>query len=402
MEPRQSFAQHPDQLPRFTGRMGLLFLLTGIFLANFVARILPAPLLIVIEEDLHIGHASAGSLFLVISSGVCIGLLGSGFMAARLTHRKTVILSAMLLGVALLTTSTSSSLASMLVSLTLVGISAGLYFPSGIATITAHIRPADWGRALAVHELAPNLGFVAAPLIVELLLSHLSWRQVMGSWGVFTLGIGILFLTFGKAGNFPGVPPRLTVFRDIASKGSFWIITLAFGLSIGASLGIYAVTPLYLVTVRGMEQASANGLVALSRVPGMAMALVAGWLVDRIGVKRSIRIFLMVTGLATLALGWVPQSWIRPAVFAQAIACVCFFPAGFAALARIFPDSKRSLAIALSVPMAILLGAGIIPTTLGFLAEKGLFPEGFALVGGCLMAGSLFIYLAKGSMESEE
>ncbi len=337
----------------------------------------------------------------MISSGVCIGLLGSGYVASRLTHRKTVILSAMLLGVALLTTSRSTSLAGMQISLALVGISAGLYFPSGIATITAHIRPTDWGKALSVHELAPNLGFVAAPLIVEFLSSRLSWREVMGSWGIFTLIIGGLFLGFGRGGTFPGVTPRLSVFRDIAAKGSFWVVTLAFGLSIGASIGIYALTPLYLVTERGMEQASANGLVALSRVPGMGMALVAGWLVDRIGVKRSIRIFLMVTGLATLGLGWVPQSWIKPAVFVQAIACVCFFPAGFAALARIFPATQRSLAIALSVPVAIFLGAGIIPTTLGFLAERGSFPEGFALVGGSLMAGSLLIYLVKGSMETD-
>lgn len=386
-------------LPRFTGRMGLLLLLTGIFLSNFVARIILAPLLVIVEQDLQIGHANAASLFLVISSGMCIGLMGSGYVASRLTHRKTVILSATLLGSALLATSMSSSLGAMRLCLFLVGTSAGFYFPSGIAIITAHIRSSDWGKALAVHELAPNLGFVAAPVLVETLSYLLSWRHILGAWGIFTLLIGGMFFRFAEGGTFPGAAPHYSIFRRIVGKGSFWIITIAFGLSIGGSLGVYAVTPLYLVTERGMNLPSANTLVALSRAPGIVMALVAGWLVDLIGVKKSIRCFLLTTGAATLFVGCSPDSWIRIAVFLQAISSVCFFPAGYAALSRIFPTSERSLAIAISVPMAILLGAGVIPTLLGYLAERGFFSLGFTLLGGSLVLGAACFMLLRTSLD---
>lgn len=392
MDPRQSAPLSSRNLPRFTGRIGLLLLLTAIFLTNFVARILLAPLLVTVERDLHIGHGSAASLFLIITAGVCVGLFCSGYIASRLTHSKTVILSTLLLGVALLTTSMSTSLSTLRACLFFVGLPAGLYFPSGIASITAHIRPADWGKALAVHELAPNVGFAAAPLIVELLSKFLPWREVLGAWGLFSVAVGALFWRFGRGGDFPGTAPHFSIFRDIAMNASFWIITVTFGLSVGASLGIYALTPLYLVTERGMDQASANGIVAFSRVPGIGMALFAGWLVDVIGVTRSIRYFLLGTGTMTLLLGWAPDRWITVAVFLQALAAVCFFPAGFAALSRIFPDSRRSLAIAFSVPMAILFGAGAIPTTLGFLAETGSFTLGFTLVGVSLIMGAgLFI-----------
>ncbi len=399
MDHRESHHLLTESLPRFTGRMGLLLLLTGIFLSNFVARILPAPLLVIVEQELQIGHANAASLFLFISSGVCIGLLGSGYVASRLTHRKTVILSALLLGSALLTTSMSSSIGAMRLCLFLVGMSAGFYFPSGIAIITTLIRPGDWGKALAVHELAPNLGFVAAPVLVETLSGLLSWRHILGAWGVFTLLIGAMFFRFAEGGAFPGATPHYSIFRRIAAKGSFWIITIAFGLSVGGSLGVYAVTPLYLVTERGMNLDSANTLVALSRVPGIPMALVAGWLVDLIGVKRSIRSFLLTTGAATLFVGSSPNSWIQVAIFLQAISSVCFFPAGFAALARIFPASERSLAIAISVPVAILLGAGIIPTLLGYLAERGFFSLGFSLVGGSLILGAACFMLLRTSLD---
>jgi len=41
-----------------------LFLLAGTFFLNFMARIIPAPLMPTIERDLRIDHAEAGSLFL--------------------------------------------------------------------------------------------------------------------------------------------------------------------------------------------------------------------------------------------------------------------------------------------------------------------------------------------------
>lgn len=386
---------HPhDASPRFTRRMGLLFLLTGIFLSNFVARILLSPLLVLVEQDLHIGHTSAASLFLVISSGVCVGLLVSGYVASRTTHKQTVVLSATLLGVALFASSMSTSLGFMRLCLFLVGLPAGLYFPSGIAIITGHIRSADWGKALAVHELAPNLGFMAAPILVDVLSRLLSWRQILGSWGVFTLFVGFLFAAYGKGGTAPGTAPNYCVLHRITTNKRFWIVTTAFGLSVGGSLGVYALTPLYLVTEKGMELESANALVALSRVPGIFMALVAGWLVDFMGVKKSIPVFLLFTGASTIFVGKGGEGWISWAVFIQAVSSVCFFPAGFAALARIFSHGERSLAIAMSVPIAILVGAGAIPTLLGYLAERGFFSLGFTIIGVALIfAASCFMLL---------
>ncbi|MEK7244199.1 MAG: MFS transporter, partial [Thermodesulfobacteriota bacterium] len=66
----------------------LLTLLTGIFLVNFLSRIVLAPLMPVIEQELHLDHAGAGGLFLLIAIGYSAGLLGSGFVSSRLTHRR--------------------------------------------------------------------------------------------------------------------------------------------------------------------------------------------------------------------------------------------------------------------------------------------------------------------------
>ena len=55
--------------------MGPIFLLTGIFLLNFLSRVILAPLLPTIERDLEVGHGEAGSLFLLISLGYFVSQL---------------------------------------------------------------------------------------------------------------------------------------------------------------------------------------------------------------------------------------------------------------------------------------------------------------------------------------
>jgi len=61
-----------------------------------------APLMPSIEQDLNISHSAAGSLFLLISFGYLTSLIGSGFVSSRFTHHKTILISYVILGIALL------------------------------------------------------------------------------------------------------------------------------------------------------------------------------------------------------------------------------------------------------------------------------------------------------------
>src|SRR5512137_847627 len=156
-----------------------LTFLTSIFYLNFVSRIILGPFLPVIEHELGLGHGGAGSLFLFVQLGYAAGLLGSGVVSWRFTHRHTIVTSAVVVGIALVGLSLAGSLGSMRFWLILIGAGAGLYLPSGVATITHLVNDAHWGKALAFHELAPNLAFITSPLLAEALLATISWRGVL-------------------------------------------------------------------------------------------------------------------------------------------------------------------------------------------------------------------------------
>ena len=382
---------HQTQLQApFRDGLPALILLTSIFFVNFSARIVLAPLMPAVESDLAISHAEGGSFFLLISLGFFVAILASGFITSRLTHKQTIICTNIVLGFALLFTSFSTGLWGMRLGLIMVGMATGPYIPSSIATLTTLIRSRDWGKAIGIHELAPNLSFVLAPLVCEAVMYWFTWRTVFMVLGIATFLLAGVFARFGRGGEFQGEFVGYPSYLNILSKPSFWILVMLFRLGISSTLGIYTMLPLYLVTDHGMERNWANTLIALSRIAGIAMTLIGGWATDRIGPKQILRVVFLLTGLMTIFIGFASSSWVGVAVFLQPLVAVCFFPAGLAALSMVSSPKERSIMVSLTVPIAFLVGGGGAPTLIGFLGDVSFFGPGIALVGGLILTGTIF------------
>jgi len=361
--------------------------MTGIFYVNFISRIILAPLMPAIERDLEIGHAEAGSLFLLISFGYFASLVGSGFISSRLKHRNTIILSSTVLGAALIGVSLTTSMWGIRFGCIAVGLAAGLYLPSGISTLTSMVNAKDWGKAIAVHELAPNVSFLTAPLLSEMLLLWFSWRSILALLGLAALCLGLVFTRLGRGGDFVGEAPSPANLKILLREPSFWIMIVLFSMGISGSLGIYAMLPLFLVAERGITRGMANYVVAFSRLLALGVAFIAGIITDRLGPKAALGGIFLIAGFLTLVLGLVPAPWVVLFVFLQPLMAVCFFPPGFAALSKIGPPRVRNISVSFTVPVGFLVGGGAIPTGIGVLGDKGCFGWGISLVGMIIMSG---------------
>jgi NNP family nitrate/nitrite transporter-like MFS transporter len=379
----------------FRSQLIPLLLITAVFFFNFTARIILAPLMPTIEAQLGIRHTQAGSLFFFLSCGYFVALLSTNVITSWLTHRQTILLSAYGMGATLFILCFVRNFHQLCVGFVVLGAATGLYLPSGIATLTDLIEQQHWGKGLAVHELAPNLGFVTAPLIAEILIRWLTWKEILAVVGVASLLTGTAFALFGRGGRFSGEPPRLLSFQQILCTPRFWIMVVLFGLAIGSSMGVYAVLPLYLVAEKGWDRDWTNTIIAMSRASGLIMGFVSGWATDRFGSLLVMAAVLLLTGFFTAMLGMAPDHVLLWIVFLQPMLAVCFFPAGFAVLSSMAPSVSRNVVVALTVPFGFLIGGGAIPAVVGWMGDKSTFAFGLTLVGGSILTGFVLSLLLK-------
>jgi NNP family nitrate/nitrite transporter-like MFS transporter len=384
--------QGEDTAP-FLRQIAPVIFLVLIFLVNFISRVIFAPLLPAIERDLAISHGQAGFFFFLIAAGYLTGLLVSGLLASRTTHRSTILSSGFGVGFALLVLSLASSLWAMRAGLFALGLAAGLYMPSAIATITALVEQKHWGKAIAVHELAPNLAFFLGPFLAELFLSGSDWRAALGTLGLASILIAIAYSRFGQGGRFRGESPSPSAVGALLRRPAFWIMLALFGFGVSSTVGIYAMLPLYLVTERDLQVSTANTLTAVSRSYGPLLGVIGGWVSDRLGPKLTMVISLTVTGILTALLGVIAELWIGAAVVVQPFVAVWFFPAGFAALAVIAPAQTRNLAVGFTIPFGYVIGGGAIPTLIGVMGDAGSFATGFVTTGVLIFAAGILALL---------
>ncbi|WP_231688329.1 MFS transporter [Dethiosulfatarculus sandiegensis] len=372
-----------------------LILMVGVFFLNFLSRVVMGPLLPLIEMDLHLTHSQAGSLLFFLSLGYFITLLASGFVSQKLDHRRTMLISCLGVGVATLGLSVADSLWSMRLGLFGLGMAAGPYLPSAIAVLT-HIIPCKyWGRALAIHETAPNAAMLVAPLSVEFFFAFLSWRSLLLAYGLLSLCVFVGFLRWGPQTDLKGQAPSPRVMAGLLTKPQIFGMCSLFVLGASVSLGVYTILPLYLVSAKEMAISQVNYLIFYCRIPSLIIVFGVGWVNDRLGPMRTLAIVMGIAGAFLALLALADASWVWIVVCVQSPVAGCFFLPALSAAARMGPPSQRNLVVSICSAGGILFGAGVTPAFVGWMGTKGQFDLAFILLGLAILLGLLLLPLLR-------
>jgi NNP family nitrate/nitrite transporter-like MFS transporter len=267
--------------------------------------------------------------------------------------------------------------------------------PSGIALITVLVRPQDWGKAMGIHELAPNLALILVPFIATAAVALGSWRLGYLSLAAALALLGAAYAALGVDTPQRPSPPDFARIRAIASNPSFWYLGLLLSLAVGVETGVYAMVPLFLVNERGFDLADANQLLGLSRIPGLVMVLLAGWITDRLSPSTTLTLTLGLTGAAVIGLGIGPHGIIVPAVFLQAAASACLFPPILSMASRISTAENRALTLSLSLAIAPVIGGGLLPAGIALSGDLGSFGLGLTAAGILTASGIGLVFLTK-------
>ena len=353
----------------WTGFVALLFLL------NYMSRSTLTPLLVSIEKDLGIGHAQATSLLLMQSAGFSSALAASGFLLSRFKPRQIATIPLAIAGGILLLMPLVHTLGQARLVFIAFGLGVGFYFPAGMATLSSLVFPKDWGKAVAIHELAPNTGFILIPLLAQAGLMFTDWRGVFAIMGVLMICTAGAFLLWGRGGNTRTDAPSF--------KGC------------GVLLKNLQIV---LVSAAGFGPEEANLGLSISRLAMPVIVIAAGWAADRFNAKRTVSACFLLHAVA-LCLMSVDASVSRiPAlcgVFLQAASMAFVFPPLFKVFAQCFSADEQPILLSLTMPLAGLISAGGIPFFIGYCGEYYTFGLAFLTIAAMSVASAVSVAYLK-------
>jgi NNP family nitrate/nitrite transporter-like MFS transporter len=358
----------------------LLLVFWSFWFFNFSSRTVLSPLLPLFEHELNITHTLAGSVFFFVSLGYTLSLLVSGWLAVRIGFKKAIIAGVSLLALALFCLTFASSYAYLGLFVTVIGFAAGIYLPSAIPLLTSAIRPEKWGRAIAFHDTAASFSILAIPLMTAAILRFFEWKVIMY---ILCAGCIISSLVFYVLSPDPQQRDKSRFgFLQILQRKEFWIMAVPWVFAAGSSLGLYNITPLFLLTEKKISLETANTILGLSRVGGFIATFAAGFLADRYGVRKVLLSSIAITGVSTGAVALCDSfPLLVTALAAQATVSTVFFPVGLVTISKITDFNERSLFTGAIVAFSMIFGNGAIPFLLCAVADAWSFRDGILFLG---------------------
>lgn len=356
-----------------------LFLLWSLWFFNFSGRIIFSPILPLIEDEFAVSHARAASIFIFQSIGYAFAMTLSGFYSGRVGFKRTIVFSFVVLACVCLCVPFVNVFSLFYLIVLVNGFSAGIYMPAIMPLIREHFAQRNLGKTISIYDSAASISIFTVPFIVLFLLHYFPWRGIFGVLGIAIFVIVVLFCLKGEELKIN--EPQRTVFKGLISRKSLWVMITIMSIVMGANMGIYYILPLYLTKELFLDIGHANGLLGISRLGGIGVAVLCGFLVDRFNLRKIMFMLMVISGFLTILVGAASAAVIGITLFLQAVFITGLMPIAFVCMARLFDRETMSMAIGLIVPLSTLFGTGLFPYLLGLSGDLLSFRFGIIVLG---------------------
>lgn len=385
--------------------LGLGWMLDA-FEVTLVGNVLP-----ILRAQWSLGALASTLTISLWLAGILVGALVFGWAADRFGRRRLFVLTLLLYASATFAAAFSINFWMFLALRVVAAIGVGAEY-SAVNAAAAELMPVRWrGRAAAlVMSFWPLGGLVGGGLTLAVLAvapPHLAWRIVFGFGALIALfalwvrrqlpesphwlfsqgrdaeARAILARISGGTAILPqpyvhdatrSAGARLAEFRLLWRK---YRARLALGAALdfseaGGYYGMFALVPLAIIPALHLSFEGAPLFFLAGGGGALAGALLAAWLIERAGRKRTVTGFYAVTALAMLSIAVAlyagPAATLAAYVLASAVANGSWV-AAYPAFAEIFPTRARATGIGASVA-AGRVAAVLAPPLFIFLAGR--------------------------------
>ena len=375
-------------------RTYVLLTLTVVYTLNFIDRILITVVGRPIIEEFELSNFQFGIL-----SGIGFALFYTllGIPIASFSERFNRV---WIIGVCVILWSIATVLcgfavgfATLLVARMLVGIGEAGCTPPANSLISDYYKPVARPTALGIYAMGVTAGGLLAQLFGGWLVTNFTWREAFIFVGAPGILIGILVLLTIKEpprgySDPPGtVKPERASFREaireIASKPTFWVMSVGATLAAFAGYALVGFQPLYIQYAKGFSVGeTAIMFMAPIALAGTFGAFLGGYLTEQAS-KRSPTAACWVPGIAFLVCFPIyAYSFFAPTPTIMLIAMMLasllqyfYLGAQYNIAQAVVSLRVRATSIAILLFIVNLIGYGAGPPTFGILAD--VFTNGY-------------------------
>ncbi|MGY1581873.1 MFS transporter [Streptomyces sp. MN13] len=331
---------------------------------------------------------------LVVSA---IGGALAGVLADRVGRVKALMITVITYAVFTVACGFAPTYETLLVFRALQGLGFGGEWAVGAILVAEYSSARHRGRTLGAVQSSWAVGWALAAIVYTLVFSvlddDLAWRVM------FWTGALPALLVVWMRRRVHDAPQAVAVREHNPVKGSFTAIfkpgllrTTLFAvlLSTGVQGGYYTLAtwvPTYLKTERDLSVVGTGGYLTFLISGAFIGYLTGGHLTDRLGRRRNIWLFALLSAVCILAYANIPSG-------ADSLLLVLGFPLGFCMsaifsgfgsyLSELYPTAVRGTGQGFTYNTGRAVGA-VFPTTVGFLADS--WGVGGALVFGAVGYG---------------
>ncbi|WP_328869949.1 MFS transporter [Streptomyces sp. NBC_00287] len=331
---------------------------------------------------------------LVVSA---VGGALAGVVADRIGRVKALMITVITYAVFTVACGFAPNYETLLVFRALQGLGFGGEWAVGAILVAEYASAKHRGRTLGAIQSSWAVGWALAAIMYTLVFSllddDLAWRVM------FWTGALPALLVVWMRRRVHDAPQAVAVREHSAEKGSFTAIfkpgllrTTVFAvlLSTGVQGGYYTLAtwvPTYLKTERDLSVVGTGGYLTFLISGAFLGYLTGGYLTDRLGRRRNIWLFAVLSAVCILAYANIPSG-------ANTLLLVLGFPLGFCMsaifsgfgsfLSELYPTAVRGTGQGFTYNTGRAVGA-VFPTTVGFLADS--WGVGGALVFGAIGYG---------------
>ncbi|MFJ6726998.1 MFS transporter [Streptomyces sp. NPDC091281] len=326
-----------------------------------------------------------------------VGGAGAGVLADRIGRVRALMITVVTYAVFTVACGFAPSYETLLVFRALQGLGFGGEWAVGAILVAEYASARHRGRTLGVIQSSWAVGWGLAAIVYTVVFSvfgdDVAWRVM------FWTGALPALLVVWMRRRVQDAPSAVAARERHAGKGSFRAIfrgpllrtTLFAGLlSTGVQGGYYTLAtwvPTYLKSERGLSVVNTGGYLTFLISGAFLGYLAGGVLTDRLGRRRNIWLFAVLSAVCILAYANIPSG-------ADTVLLVLGFPLGFCMsaifsgfgsfLSELYPTAVRGTGQGFTYNTGRAVGA-VFPTTVGFLADS--WGVGGALVFGAIGYG---------------